>query len=223
MKKLLLLTLFIFLTGCSYFQGSDEVASESTQTPVDQSALASLESVDASKAEESEQEVASDHPANSEFDNVFGEEVIGADRYPASTLPDEIPIAELRHAMEVYYASTLPTDQKVANYEKIEGDLINDLQNSLKESEQFAELAATVDQVQIDFDGKTNYVLRIVVGHSYDDAQKIYKDNDIQLINEALTHIGNRFVMLAYYDEAEDTLTPYHLNNSTHSLFSLVE
>lgn len=216
MKKLLLLTIFTFLTGCSYFQDSEDNSVQNTN-PVEEPRLESVEST------ESTQEEKTDVAPNSDFNNVFGEEVLGADRYPATSLTDDIPISELRHAISVYYDTNLTTEQKVANHEKIDGDLLNELQIIINEQEDFEDLNVTIDQIQVTFDDKTNYVLRMVVGYPYEEAQTILADNDLALINEALTHIGNRLVMLAYYDQETDTLIPYHLNNSTHSLFSLVE
>lgn len=212
MKKILLLTLLFTLSGCSYFTSEPE----SVTTP-------NQETQTESQSEEVAQEATESTPANNTFDNVFNETVIGQDRYPATTLPDSIPISDLRVAIDEFYTEAMPEDEKEMNYEKIDPETIETLQETFSENEVYEPLDITVDQISLELGGETNYIARIVVGMPYEEAEDLIEEHDILVLNEALSQLENRLVLLAHYDGEADTLTPYHLNNSTTSIFSLAD
>ena len=54
---------------------------------------------------------------------------------------------------------------------------------------------------------------------TYSQAEKKCQENDTKVINAALSELGNRLLIVAYYDEAEQILRPMHLVNSTESLY----
>lgn len=117
----------------------------------------------------------------------------------------------------------MPEDEKEMNYEKIDPETIETLQETFSENEVYEPLDITVDQISLELGGETNYIARIVVGMPYEEAEDLIEEHDILVLNEALSQLENRLVLLAHYDGEVDTLTPYHLNNSTTSIFSLAD
>lgn len=216
MKKILFIPLLLLLGGCSYFTNEPESLTASNET-------VESEVVSESVSSEIVEESSESFPDNDTFENVFDESVIGEDRYPSTTLPDSIPISELRIAIDDFYSQVLPEEEKEVNYERIDGETLNSLQKTFDDNEVYAPLEITVDQIALELGEKTNYIARIVIGMPYEDAEALQENNDILVLNEALSHLHNRIVLVAYYDEDTDTLTPYHLNNSTTSIFSLAE
>lgn len=212
MKKFLLLTILFTLSGCSYFTSEPESLTTPNQGPQSES-----------QVEDVTEEEKESFPLNASFENVFDETVIGQDRYPATTLPDSIPISELRVAIEGFYTQAIPEDEKEINYEKIDPDTLSTLQKTFSENEVYKPLDITVDQISLDLGGETNYIARIVVGMTHDEAEKIIDEHDILVLNEALSQLDNRIVLVAYFDEEKNSLMPYHLNNSTTSIFSLAD
>lgn len=214
MKKLLLLITFFMLSGCSYFTG------EPDSLTADQSAASSA-TTESTSVEEEVAESTESFPDNDTFNNVFNETAIGQDRYPETSLPDTIPISELRIAINEFYETVLTEDEKELNYDKVDGETLQILQQTFSNNEVYKPLEITVDQIEMELGGKTNYIARIVIGMTHEEAEAIIDENDILVLNEALAHLDNRIVLVAYYDEEAGTLLPYHLNNTTNSLFSL--
>ena len=60
---------------------------------------------------------------------------------------------------------------------------------------------------------------KVIVPMAREQAKQVLNDNDIQILNQVLARLGNRLVMIAYYDEASQTLLPVHLTNNTNPLF----
>lgn len=203
MRRLILFLCLILVSGCSYFDNETAIE-ETSSTP-----------------EMSEQSTAESVTPNIEFDNVFGEDVVGTDNYPNTMLPDSIPIEDLRTAVNEYYQTAIPEEEKTNYDEPIESSLLDNLQETLDENDIFEPLDASIDQATIELEGIPIYIARVVVNMSYEEAEDLKSNQDILLLNEALAQVGNRIVMVCYYDEETDTLLPYHLNTPTHSLFSL--
>lgn len=154
-------------------------------------------------------------------EGALGEVIIGESPYPASSLDSAINTSELQQAIADYYQDVLPKDEQLANHEPIAAEKIAELEKDLRASNILAPLEIHLDQVTMELNQKTNYILRIVVKHSYSEAQELLEDNDILVINEVLAQLGNRLVLLSYYDSETEILTPYHLNNRAASLFTL--
>lgn len=216
MKKLLLFISLLTLGGCSYFTNEPEslTANQSVEKEAATEEVASEVKVE--KSSES-------YPENDTFNNVFNESVVGQDRYPETSLPDSIPISELRIAIDEFYETVLSEEDKQLNYEKVDGETLQTLQQTFTNNEIYEPLNITVDQVEIELGGQVNYVARVVIGMNYEEAEALVNENDILVLNEALAQLENRIVLVTYYDEANNTLLPYHLTNTTNSLFSLGE
>lgn len=223
MKKFLLIATLLTLSGCSYFTEEPEsltspIESQQTTEEVATSTESTTDTIESEMAESSES-----FSDNDTFDNVFDESVIGQDRYPNTMLPNNIPIGELRTAIDEYYSTTLAEDEKALNYDRVDAGTLETLQTYYSENEVFEPLDITVDQIEMELGGQANFVTRIVIGMPYEEAEALVEDNDILVLNEAMAQLENRLVLLAYYDEESETLTPYHLTNSTSALFSLRE
>lgn len=222
MKKYLLIMTVFILSGCSYFNQEPE----SLTTNVESQQTSNSEVTDTGNnteeiSPETNQENSELAVDNSTFDNVFDESIVGQDRYPHTMLPNDIPIADLRTAIDEYYAAALTEEDKALNFEKVDPETLETLQTYFSENEIFSQLDITVDQVEMTLDGQTNFIARIVIDMPYDDAEQLIEDNDILVLNESMAQLENRLVLVAYHDEEAEELLPYHLTNSTHSLFSL--
>lgn len=217
MKKLIITMAVFLLSGCSYFTQEPEnltadVANQ--QSTVEESVAPQQESKQESEDVSAEQD-------NDTFDNVFDESIIGQDRYPNTMLPDNIPIEDLRVAIDEYYVTALPEDIKELNFERVSPESLEQLQSYFSENEVFTPLDITVDQIEMTLGGQVNYIARIVINMTYEEAEQLMEDNDILVLNEAMAQLENRLVLVAYHDKEDNTLLPYHLTNSNYSLFSL--
>lgn len=217
MKKLIIIMAVFLLSGCSYFTQEPESLTADVANQQSTVEEPTLEQEEASQESE-EVSVTQD---NDTFDNVFDESVIGQDRYPNTMLPDNIPINDLREAIDEYYVAALPDETKALNFEKVSPESLEQLQNYFSGNEVFSPLDITVDQIEMTLGGQTNYVARIVINMTYDEAEQLMEDNDILVLNEAMAQLENRLVLVTYYDKEANTLLPYHLTNSNYSLFSL--
>lgn len=153
---------------------------------------------------------------------VFNEITYGkaSDKYPASSLDMDLDTASLLQAVDDYYTQEYSPEEKAINQEPIDSQDLNLVKKVLENNEIIQDLDAKIDQVEMTLAGETAYVARIVVPYSYAQAQSIVDRNDYILMNESLAQLGNRLVMIAYYDQDNNTLVPYHLTNRTKPLFT---
>ncbi|XJS10401.1 hypothetical protein ACF3NG_09725 [Aerococcaceae bacterium WGS1372] len=220
MKKIIITLAVFLLSGCSYFTQEPESLTADLANEQSEASEATSTQDEISEQEANQKDEASSVD-NDSFDNVFDEFVIGQDRYPNTMLPNNIPISELRTAINEYYTVALSQEDKELNFEKVEPETLESLQNHFSDNEVFSPLDITVDQIEITLDGQANYVARIVIDMTYEEAEEIVEDNDILVLNESMAQLDNRLVLVAYHDKETNTLLPYHLTNSTNSLFSL--
>lgn len=211
MKKILLPLFLLFLSGCGLFTQNNE---PNDRIVVEETSLA-VETVE----ETIESDVIDEEPEQA-VGNVFGEDIIGDNLYPPTALDSDIPVGELREAMNEYFEEIVPAEEKDNSTEPIDEGILENIHLSLDTNEVYEPLEATVDQIVISLQDQDQYVLRIVVPMSPEEARNIEPNNDILLLNEALAQVGNRLVLIAYLDESGEFLIPYHLNTSTYSLFS---
>lgn len=206
MKKYILgLLSLVLLSGCQLFS-SDQPAND---VPVESSsALLETETDHVSVTEASEVN-----------NSLFNEEIVGQSDYPVSTSPENINPAELMPAVEEYYSTSFSQDEQFANAPQVTEGAMNNIANNINANEALAQLDVTVDQISLQLNGKTIYVPRIVVPMTYSQSIALVVENDVALFNSAITEVGNRLVMIAYYDADNDSLTPMHLMNLSHSLF----
>lgn len=215
MKKFILLTVSLTLVGCGWFQDSSKTPSQEETHVETTHDMTTNDDI----TEESQQ------PSNAQFDNVFDEslEEDASATLPPTQLPNEIPIGELREAINGYFVEDVPAEEQDNNLEPVRKPILKRLQEDINEDKKLKQLNPHVDQVSITLNNETQYVVRLVVPMTYTEAERKVADNDIQLLNTALSTIGNRLVMVAYMDESGEYLIPYHLNTSTYSLFSMRE
>ena len=207
-KYILSILSLIFLSGCQ-FMTDDEVAEVSSDTV--SSALVETETERVTVIEENEE--------TSDNDSLFNEEIIGQSDYPVSSRPADIVAAELMAAIEDYYANNFSEDEKFSNTPQITDAAITNITDLINSNESLAELNVAVDQVALELNGQTVFVPRIIVPMPYSESIRLVAENDVALFNSAITEVGNRLIMIAYYDTATTTLTPMHLMNLSHSLF----
>lgn len=219
-KFIILFTSVILLSGCQLFSNEETKTQDqviSTTILVEETSSETSIGATAAEVSQTTEEISQ---SNAEYQNVFGETVIGQDRYPNTALEDNIPIGDLRLAIDNYFQEIVPADEKNNNLKEINADDLKNLQSSLSNNSNLKELEATVDQIIMTLDGQQQYIARLVVPMTYPEAQAIKENNDILLLNEAHAQIGNRLVMIAYLNQQGDALIPHHLNTSTYSLFS---
>lgn len=150
---------------------------------------------------------------------MFNEEIVGQSEYPTSTSPDNIDSAELMAAIEEYYINNFSQDEQFTNTPKVTDGAIVNITELIDSNEALAQLNVSVDQISMQLDGQTLYVPRIIVPMPYSESVNLVSENDVALFNSAITELGNRLVMIAYYDPATENLTPMHLMSLNHSLF----
>ncbi len=227
MKRLSILFIsLITLSGCNFLNnqrdtiGSSNASVQSEQTMDN----VSSESVkNGSNAESNSVETKSSAESESSDPNrqgVFDESTLASTAYPKSTLDESISYQELDQELDNFYSEHFDSEAKKANSQPVDDDTMAQLQYTLDHNSVLKDLTAVADQVLIEIDNQPNYVTRIIIPMTYNDAEKIVKDNDILMMNEGLAQIGGqRLVQLNYYDPEENTMTPMHLANANHSLF----
>lgn len=178
------------------------------------------ESSASSEEEASESESVLETSSEEESGPLFDESIVGDSEYPASTIPSDINKSDLKSAIDDYYASQYTNQEKENGQSRIAEENLDAIETALANNTSLSELSASVDQIQMKLADDTVYVARIIVPMTYTQANNIYDDNDIELLTVALTELGNRLVMISYYDESTQELTPYHLTNSTKPLFT---
>ncbi|MGX7109152.1 hypothetical protein [Facklamia miroungae] len=223
MKKIigLILTLLL-LTGCQlskYFQepqpSENNEITELTSTSKDPVTKNS-------DREPNEENVKLDHAESSDLvrskDTFLNERVISPSKYPKLSFADDVP-QDINQAMENFYLNKFTEREQKANQSKIKDSDLELILSQINHEDDLKGLNVYIDQVQFLINDSIIYVPRIIVPTNFAEAEKLAEENDTRLLNHALTQLGNRLVLLAYYDQETDTLIPMHLVNSTHSLF----
>ncbi|UUX32973.1 hypothetical protein [Fundicoccus culcitae] len=185
----------------------DEALSETLETE-----MSSIEEDVRSTAEETEEVV--------ESGPLFDESVLGDSDFPPSSIPNDVNKADLQTAMDEYYATQYTAQEKTNTQSRISDEQLTAIQTTIDNNEALAPLNASVDQIQMSLDNDTVYVARIIVPLTYTQANNTAENNDIDFLTIALTELGNRLVMITYYNENSQELIPYHLTNSTKPIFT---
>lgn len=229
MKKILLaLVTVTFLSGCGLLSNNETSDTATSQSPAIETTQVSV--VETANADESgainEEEHASLEESRSlametQDGSLFNETVVGDSVYPTSTIPENILADELMAGINDYYRETFSETDQSAGTPRVPDLVLQSIADIINKEDDLSNLAIAVDQISMQLDDRTVYVPRVIVPMSYSEAEAIASDNDTRLFNHALTEVGNRLVMIAYYDSASDTLTPMHLMNLTNSLFYL--
>lgn len=227
-KTLLTLSSLFILSGCSVFDNSkDDIAPQDIETTQPSEATQEETSMETSETETQErtaEELQSIiESEEKERTGVFNEEELDETDYPKSSLNFQAlngTYSDLDKAINDYYEAELTKEEQDKNSKEVPKADLDSLQKSLDKNELLAPLEAKVDQVMIELGGKTNYITRVVVPMTYEDSTQIKADNDILLLNEALSHVGNRLILVEYYNPDTGVLIPMHLANSSNSLFS---
>lgn len=209
MKKYILSLLsLVLLSGCQLFSENETTNVSSTETS---SILVETETERVTVIEENE-EIPADQ-------SLFNEEIVGQSDYPTSTSPDNIDSVELMAAIDAYYTTNFSEDEQFTNTPKVTDEAIVNITELINNNENLAQLNVFVDQIAMQLNGQTLYVPRIIVPMPYSESVNLVSENDVALFNSAITEVGNRLVMIAYYDPATEHLTPMHLMSLNHSLF----
>ncbi len=195
-KKISIPVILLFLTGCHLFSKDQEPSPVTSQ-------------------EDTTTTVLVDQSTDRTFLN---EKLDEKADYPELTLPENAP-QDLNQAIQVYYQEKFTQTQKENSQKPLTQSQLKALKKSLNTEEELKELDLAVDQSQLKIGSDTLYVPRLIVPMTYSQAEKKCQDNDTKMINAALSELGNRLLIVAYYDEAEQILRPMHLVNSTESLY----
>lgn len=147
------------------------------------------------------------------------EETLASTQYPNTTFPSNIVQDELFNAMADYYQSDFTDNEKEASQQELEQTALYAIKATLKEDNVLSALNIDVDQIKLTLNQASLYVARLIIPMPFDDAEQLVNEHDILLMNHAFAQIGNRPVMIAYYNDDTHTLTPRHIASSTHSLF----
>ncbi|MBF6978455.1 hypothetical protein IU403_04755 [Aerococcaceae bacterium zg-BR22] len=215
MKKLILFVLLLALALVSYltYQSVTPPVSSPNTTPittaVNESTVADVTTMTT--------EATTQAPVAK---SLFDEKIIGESDYPTATVPPRLAGMDIYNAINKYYQEHYSQDEKTANQSEISADELQSLQEVLNNHSQLSNLNISVDQVTMTLDGQNVYIPRIIVPMTYAAAQQTLPDNDLTILSESMTQLGNRLIMIAYYDEADKTLTVYHLTNWTNPLFT---
>lgn len=138
---------------------------------------------------------------------------------PQATVDVGLSVEELREAMINYYKEDFSPEEKAENQQEIDPDRLAELIEELEKIEWINSLKPQLDQVSFTVDGNTLYALRIIIPMSYQNAEALHPNHDIQLLNEVFTYSRNHLVLLGYYDEAKQIVTPLHLTTQSSPLF----
>lgn len=210
-KYILTLMSVVLLSGCQFFNQTEETA----ETPVEESSSVQVETevehvtvTVEEKDEEADSDVA-----------LFNESVMGDSEFPTATVPESVTQSELLSAIEEYYIANFSVEQQAANTPQVTDAALANVLDLINGNEALAQLNVKVDQISMVLNGQTICVPRVIVPMTYSESTAIAEENDVALFNSAITEVGNRLIMIAYYDEASDQLMPMHLMNLNHSLF----
>lgn len=165
-------------------------------------------------------EATTDQVTTTEQPSLFHETLGENAQYPVATTPAELTDVDLFTAMNDYYQANYTTEEQQANQAIFTEQAINSLQSSLNTLNILPQMTIDVDVVTMTLNNATTYIPRIIIPTTYQNAQSITPENDIKILNETLTQIGNRLIMITYYDANNDSLMVYHLTNWTKPLFT---
>lgn len=207
MKRYYTLLAAVLLGGCNLLQ-KDQPAPESIGSDI----ISSQESTTISESSSS----SSVEPT---VISLFDESISGDTHYPKVSAPLTFSQEELMTAITEYYQSNYSTVEKEANYSEIPADTLKEIQTYLQEDESIKDLNATVRQINFNLGKDKVYVAQVIVPMSFEKANQMLPENDFLLLNNVLAHLGNRLVMVAYYDDATHMLLPVHLTNNNNPLF----
>ena len=140
-------------------------------------------------------------------------------QYKKTAVPEGIDMTELNTAINDYYRQNFNESEKQINFTPVTKEALQKLQQSLAADTNLAKLKAKVDQMTIQLDNKTNYVVRVVVPTTHAKANQQVSDSEIQLLTHTLAQIGNRLVLIGYYDQATQSVVPVSLSNNSDPLF----
>ena len=202
--------LAILLAGCSFFKPAEtpQVASSSSENDTSSSAPA-YSLVTESSSQTSEVNAS----------NFLSESIESDSDYTSTTLPKGANLSEINQGINDYYKANFPEADKAINYKAVNQTDLDTLQQDLDEDATLSPLKAKVDQITLQLDGKTHYVARVVVPMKQKDANQLVPESEITLMNHALANLGNRLILIAYYDSTTKQVTPANLSNSTTPLF----
>lgn len=223
MKKFILLVLTILLAGILYMNFQPNMSNtkpinvEQTTTTKEDSAS----QVEVISSESTMQETTIETTAEeTTVASLFNEEVLNNRDYPLADVPTDLLNVDIYTAINTYYVENYSDEEKVANQTALTDEELTNLATVLNDKETLKGLELTVDQVSMTLADQKVYIPRIIVPVTYENAQRIAADNDINILTEALTEIGNRLIMIAYYNPQNDQLLVYHLTNWTKPLFT---
>ncbi|MGF3111987.1 hypothetical protein [Facklamia sp. P9177] len=223
MKKILsLMIASLLLSACQIFQyfqepTANEKNEQSELAAVSQDQITS-QTTENLESEDSQKEQTEKNKQSNTAPRFLKEKLSVSSDFPNLTLPDEVP-QDINQAMESYYLNNFTNQEQQVNKNKVASKDLNQILSQINSEEDLSQLDVSIDQSQFQINGETIFIPRIIVPLTYQEAEKIASDNDTRLINHALTQVGNRLVLLAYYRPQTKELIPMHLVNSTHSLF----
>ena len=218
--KTLLLSLIVATTlaACNPFANKQSDTPTESSTPT----TSSSESSTTSSTSATSTATSSENQASKPVDTTtpfLNESFESNAQYKKTAAPEGIDMAELNTAINTYYRDNFDASEKEANLTPLPQSELQALQTTLDQDENLASLNAKVDQMSIQLDGKTNYVARIVVPMPRAQANQQVPESEIQLLAHSLAQIGNRLVMIGYYDQATNSVIPVTLSNNSDPLF----
>ncbi|NLJ17373.1 hypothetical protein [Globicatella sulfidifaciens] len=234
MKKLILLLLTVILAGVLYINfipqsfNSNKMKEEQT-TLSDNTNGSQVEIVSDNQAESettiasTEVETTSPSEAETTVDSLFNEAIINNRDYPQANVPEELLNVDIYTAINEYYIANYSEEEKAANQTALTDVELDNLTEALNQKDALNGLDLTVDQVTMNLDDEKVYIPRVIVPVTYENAQRIAEDNDINILSDVMTEIGNRLIMIAYYNPQEKELYVYHLTNWTKPLFTYTQ
>lgn len=149
----------------------------------------------------------------------FNDRVLSPSTYPATTLPFEINSQELYEGMSEFYKENYTQEEIQKSQTPLSEEELEHLASQFNKLTQETGLAIDVDQVEMTLQSDQLYVPRIIVLENYQDAMNEHKDHDSDLLLTALSELGNRIIMISYYDDNTKEMMPLHLTNRTKPLF----
>nr|WP_276932398.1 hypothetical protein [Globicatella sulfidifaciens] len=226
MKKLILLLLTVILAGVLYInfipQSSNSNVMKEEQTTLSDNNNGSQVEIVSDKQTEAEATIASTE-AETTVDSLFNESIINDRDFPQANVPENLLNVDIYTAINEYYIANYSEEEKTANQTALTDVELDNLAEVLNQKDALSGLELTVDQVTMNLDDEKVYIPRVIVPVTYENAQRIAEDNDINILSDVMTEIGNRLIMIAYYNPQEKELYVYHLTNWTKPLFTYTQ
>lgn len=230
MKKIILLVLSIVLVSLLYLsikpyfnQPSQNTMSQTTTlltNEEDSTIKQEVKAAEQSSQETQTSEITTITEVETTVDSLFNEALVDPSSYPIASVPENLLHVDIYSAINSYYTESYSSEEQTANLVALTKTELENLSTVLNSEDTLNGLDLTVDQVSMTLNNQLLYVPRVIVPVTYENAQRIAKDNDISILTEAMTEIGNRLIMIAYYNPQEDELLVYHLTNWTNPLFT---